>query len=475
MSPFSSIASFFAGQQRTDKEAIAKMLKLDPSKINEFEAAYKQYALDAVDKENLFAVNAKQAAELKKEQNSGAEDTETCEELVSRIVSELLAQTEVLKVRNGRVFVPKALPEPDTKPVTNADLSWLPKEIRPQLTGSLMKIDIEEPAFISLLEMLNLSKTSPSAKVRAKAYQTFRWGLDTLDLDPVTYAMLGMNPNSMGNWLPQITAGVGERGFFRIPDTTVIKVPLTLLQLTRVDYSTLTPTTLRIVDEFCHRIFELDDEKDYFIKTGTYSSKFDFRNAHVHGAKEVQELGEYLLYIHYQALLMASPLVSRPTYGVSTTNEWVVREFIPDVEGGNSVFILKGLPLRTEFRVFVDFDTDEILGISPYWEPEMLKKRFSQEDDKDSPHMMHDYIIIKSYEDVLNERYEKNKDKVLSELQKIIPYVDLPGQWSVDIMQNGDTFWLIDMALAANSALVNCVPKEKLRRPEENWIPELSE
>lgn len=463
------LSKFF--RHKYDKEAVARMLKLDPSKIDEFEAAYKQYALDVVDTENVFAVNAKQAADLKREQNSGAEVAETCDELVSRIVSELLAQTEVLKVRDVKIFVPKALPEPDAKPVTNADLSSLPLELRPQLTGSLMKVDIEEPAFVSLLEMWNLYKTGKTPKKRAEAYQTFRWGLDTLDLDPVTYAMLGMNPNSMGNWLPQITAGVGETGFFRIPDTTVIKVPLTLLQLTRVEYGSLTPTTLRIVDEFCHRIFELDDEKDYFIKTGTYSSKFDFRNAHVHGAKEVQELGEYLLYIHFQALLMASPLVSRPTYGVSTTNEWVVREYIPDVE--NNPCIYKGLPLHTEYRVFVDFDTDEILGISPYWEPEMLKRRFSQEDDKDSPHMMHDYVIIKSYEDVLNERYEKNKDKVLSELQKIIPYVDLPGQWSVDIMQNGDTFWLIDMALAANSALVNCVPKEKLRRPEENWIPEL--
>ena len=460
-------------QHKHDKDAVANILKLEPSKIEEFENAYKQYALNAVDAENAFAVNAKQAAEIKREQSVGLEAIEMCEDMISRIVSELLAQAEVLRVRDGKVFAPKSLPEPESKPVTNEDISALPSEIRPQLTGSLMKIDIEEPAFISLLEMLNLSKTSPSAKVRAKAYQTFRWGLDTLDLDPVTYAMLGMNPNSMGSWLPQITAGVGERGFFRIPDTTVIKVPLTLLQLTRVDYSSLTPTTLRIVDEFCHRIFELDDEKEYFIKTGTYSSKYDFRNDHVHGAKEVQELGEYLLFIHFQALQMASPLVNRPTYGVSTTNEWVVREFIPDVE--NNPCIYKGLPLHTEYRVFVDFDTDEILGISPYWEPEMLKKRFSQEDDKDSPHMMHDYVIIKSYEDVLNERYEKNKDKVLSELQKIIPYVDLPGQWSVDIMQNGDTFWLIDMALAANSALVNCVPKEKLRRPEENWIPELSE
>lgn len=458
-------------EHKYDKEVIANLLKLDPSKVEEFEAAYKQYALDVVDSENVFAVNAKQAAELMRGQNARAEAADTCEELISRIVSELLAQAEVLKVRDGKVFVPKALPEPETRPVTNEDISGLPIEIRPQLTGSLMKVDIEEPAFISLLEMWHMYKTGKTPRKRAEAYQTFRWGLDTLDLDPVTYAMLGMNPNSMGNWLPQITVAVGETGFFRIPDTTVIKVPMTLLQLTRIEYGGLTPTTLKIVDEFCHRIFELDDEKEYFIKTGTYSSKYDFRNAHVHGAKEVQELGEYLLFIHFQALQMASPLVNRPTYGVSTTNEWVVREFIPDVE--NNPCIYKGLPLHTEYRVFVDFDTDEILGISPYWEPEMLKKRFSQEDDKDSPHMMHDYIIIKSYEDVLNERYEKNKDKVLSEVQKILPYVDLPGQWSVDIMQNSDAFWLIDMALAVNSALVDCVPKEKLRRPEENWIPEI--
>ena len=67
----------------------------------------------------------------------------------------------------------------------------------------------------------------------------------------------------------------------------------------------LTPATLRIVDEFCYKAFELDPQKEYFIKTGTYSSKFDFRNAHVVGEREVNELGEYLLFIHYQALCHA--------------------------------------------------------------------------------------------------------------------------------------------------------------------------
>ena len=49
---------------------------------------------------------------------------------------------------------------------------------------------------------------------------------------------------------------------------------------------------------------------------------------------------------------MAGPLSFPCIYGVSTTNEWVVREFIPDKEGNPCIY--HGLPLHTEYRVFVD-------------------------------------------------------------------------------------------------------------------------
>ena len=124
----------------------------------------------------------------------------------------------------------------------------------------------------------------------------FRQGLDILDLDPITYQIIGMNPNSIGVWLPPLVNAVIKQNFFKVPATTVIKVPLSLLQLTRCDYNLLTPSTIAIVDRFCQKAFHLDEAKEYFIKTGTYSSKFDFRNAHVHGAKEVRELGEYLVH-----------------------------------------------------------------------------------------------------------------------------------------------------------------------------------
>lgn len=47
------------------------------------------------------------------------------------------------------------------------------------------------------------------------------------------------------------------------------------------------------------------------------------------------------------------------------------------------------------------------------------------------------------------------------------------GQWSVDIMQNGDDFWLIDMAQADLSAYYkDAVPEELCKRNKENWLPE---
>ena len=112
-----------------------------------------------------------------------------------------------------------------------------------------------------------------------------------------------MNPNSIGFWLPELVEAAKCQNFFKISKTTVIKVPITLLQLTRIDYQNLTPATIKILDEYCMKAFDLDINEEYFIKTGTYSSKFDFRNAYVKGEKEVRELGEYLMFIHFNIFL----------------------------------------------------------------------------------------------------------------------------------------------------------------------------
>ena len=287
--------------------------------------------------------------------------------------------------------------------------------------------------------------------------------------------MLGMNPNAIGNWLPKIAPAVDKFGFFKIPTTTIIKVPMSVLQLTRLDYQSLTPVTKKIVCEFCSKVFNLDVEKEYFIKTGTFSSKFDFRNAKVTGADEVRTLGEYLLFVHFQANSMAHYDLSnrkQPViFGVSTTNEWCVREFIEDKD--NSTEIYNGMKLHTEYRVFVDFDTKTVLGVHNYWDPEKIKPHLDGLAANGDVKAVHDRITFEVAEEALCARYEKNKDKVCSAVQEFLGSVKgLSGQWSVDVMQNGDDFWLIDMALAESSVYyLDAVPRELRRSYTENWIP----
>ena len=435
------------------KEEAAELLKINPELLESFEKAY-QDAKEKEDSDNLFDINAKQAANIRKE--SCSEEGPNLETLKTRIINELLA------LYRGE------LPDKESL-VTVEELAGIPEEERPFLAGTIIKKDIKGCSYpILLMNYKNYLESKGNKKMQW--YNLFRQGLDLLDLDPVTYEIIGMNRNSMGYWFPKLSEAAEKQDFFKIPKTKIIKVPLPILQLTRNDYFSLTKSTIDIVNRFCQEVFELDPEKTYFIKTGTYSSKYDFRNAKVTGAKEVMEIGEYLLFIHFQALEMASPLSKPCIYGACTTNEWVVREFIEDKE--NNPCIYKGLPLHTEYRVFVDFDTDEVLGISPYWRSDVMKRRFGSMEDKDKPDMIHDYVIYSSHEEVLMKRYDENREKVLKHMKELIPDVRLEGQWSIDVMQNGDDFWIIDMADASTSALRDCVPKDLLRKNEENWLPD---
>lgn len=297
-------------------------------------------------------------------------------------------------------------------------------------------------------------------------YNMFRQGLDILDLDDFTYQMLEMNPNSMGFWFPPLVEGLYGSAFFKVPDTKILRVPITMLQLTRLGFETLNPVTKEIVNRYCQKVFHLDGYEDYFIKTGTYSSKYEFRNAHIHNPKEINEMGEYFLFLNHLTCSMASPLNNRCFYGANTTNEWVVREYIKDKE--NNPTIYNGLPLHTEYRVFVDFDTKEILGASPYWRSDVMKNEFKK---VSSPQERHDYVVYKMHEDILNQRYHESVQTVLAELKKVIPRIELTGQWSVDVMRNGNDYYIIDMALAENSALNDCVPKNLLRAYPQQWLP----
>lgn len=455
--------------QGLDRDQIAELLRTTPAAVEAFEDAYRTHKLDTnVDENDLFGMNSRQAAAM-----THGDVDEATGDLIGRITDELVAQTSVWHYAPEEGVRVTSFPAlPDGHKVTREEVATLPREMRPQLTGSLVTKDIDEDSAPAILWFYAKSKEAAAAGdayMARQLYHHFRQGLDILDLDPLTYAIIGTNPNSMGHWLPALARAARNVEGLRIPETTIARVPLPILQLTRCEYMTLTPTTKRIVDEWAKKAFGLKSDGDYFIKTGTYSSKFDFRNVRVNDPKEIDELGEYLLFIHFQALQMASPLCRPSVYGVSTTNEWVVRRFIPDNE--NRPTIYNGLPLRCEYRVFVDCDTDTVLGIHPYWDPEVMKDKFDSASDPDS---LHDSVTYRAAEPELMRTYEANKDRVAALAAALLPNLDLAGQWSIDVMQDGENLWLIDMALAENSAFYReTVPAALMRPSEEHWMPEL--
>lgn len=441
---------------KVDKKKIAKFLKTTPAALDEFEKSYQIASMkEAEESDNFFDINSRQA--VSKLAQTPSETSQKVEQLTQRIVNELLAKTDNKYLTDG-----------NTRAVTMENIESVPKELQPQVAGNLIKVDIDKPSYLLAFDLLRKYKKTGNMN----AYHLFRQGLDILDLDPILYESIGMNPNSIGCWFPALKNAVDNQDFFKVPETKIIKVPLPILQLTRCDFMELTPTTIDIVNRWAYKAFELDENKTYFIKTGTYSSKYDFRNAKVTTPKEVRELGSYLLFIHYQALQMASPLTNPCIYGVSTTNEWCVREFIEDKEDNPCIY--HGMPLHTEYRVFIDCDTDEILGISPYWKPDVMEKRFSEFSDADTADKKHDYVIYKMHKKTLMRRYKENKDMLIDKVKELLPNINLKGQWSLDIMQNGNDFWLIDMAIADTSALKECIPANKLKKSQENWIPKLN-
>lgn len=346
------------------RDDIISFLKTSPEKFLEFEEFYKTEILpnDVPSDADAFPLNAKQAAALSRKPVSDADMSE----LEDRIVSELYALTEI-NVYNGHGLVNMTKKAdgitPDCSPVTFDEVMTVPETVRPDLTGRLMHRYIDGSSGEASLALLLKIKATKDKNLKRQMYHCFRQGLEIADVDALQYAIINTNANSIGHWLSALVAANADKDFFKIPKTTYVKLPVTMLELTKTDYMSLTQTTKNIVDK------------------------------------------------------------------------WAMRAFYP------------------------------------YWDPEVMEKRFDEHRDD---HDEHDAIAYRAYENTLMEKYENNKDLVSRKAAELLPDLNLKGQWSLDVMQNGDDFWLIDMALAEQSAGYLKTVKLADRRPsKENWIPEI--
>lgn len=361
--------------------------------------------------------------------------------------------------------------------VSEDELASLPSELAPQLTATRMRSDMPGAAGPAVLSNITHAKMAKAAgdDVRAKTFAAMAWqGLDMCDLDEITYAMLSANPASMGHWFEPLRRACETTNALRVPKTTIRRVPIQILQMSRIGYETLTPTTLAIVDAWAREAFDIDVSRDHFVRTGCYSSKYEFANAHVPAGQESAEIGQYLLWLSAQAAEMAGPLQERPTIGVSTTNEWVVREWIDDVEGNPTIY--GGMPLHTEFRTFVDCDRHLFLGMCPYWREDVMEDALLRQAQMGNERAAQDFVTYRAWKPTLNARYEKWADTVRQAVTELLDHglSELSGQWSLDIMLNGDTLWAIDMAPAARSALCDCIDPALLApATDPDWVSAL--
>lgn len=266
--------------------------------------------------------------------------------------------------------------------------------------------------------------------------------LSVSDLTEKVYDRFGENPNSIKNWLPQLSKAVDStETFFKIPSTTVLRLPIELAQFIRVEYNETSRKDRALFNSYIFNKLELEMGKTYFIKTGTFSSKFQFANAK---CSEPDEMGEYFQVINNFAM----------TVGAGQSIDVCAREYIEDPE--NNPTIYNGMPLRTEFRMFVDFDTNKLIGTVPYWHPIVMKMALKM---GLSDSMEKDYQTYLSEEDRLLREFNEHQGELSREIQKLIPEIDLKGQYSLDIMKSGDDFYLIDMALMSESALSELLPQ----------------
>lgn len=300
------------------------------------------------------------------------------------------------------------------------------------------------PGFLARTDGLPVDETIADLEERAAADPQFAGLLSRMlsvsDLSPKLYDRFRDNPNSLYNWLPAVEKALDvSKTTLKSPKTKTWRLPIELAQFIRMEYSDTTKHDRDLFNQLVFDQFDLEDGKTYFIKTGTFSSKFQFANAK---CSEPREMGEYFQVINNFAMMV----------GAGQSIDLVVREYIEDVE--NNPTIYNGMPLRTEFRVFVDCDEDKIIGVVPYWHP-IVMKRALQSDMVDS--ILPDLETYKLHEDKLTSEYNKYLAQVKNEVSDLLPNLELTGQFSIDVMKNGEDFYVLDLALMKDSALKELV------------------
>lgn len=243
------------------------------------------------------------------------------------------------------------------------------------------------------------------------------------------------NLNNMSYWLPKVmNCGI------KIPETIIIQ--LSYEQYKWFSSDCYSDKDIKSMGAYIANILKernFNTNRKLFIKTGNFSNKFDFNSCCFYG---LENIGEKFLYIYYASMMV----------GAGDNTELVIREFIENKISKPTIY--NGMPLNTEFRVFYNFDTKEVLGVFNYWDTKVVgdsleKKAMYSNESRD------EYVRFKVFSKHIEAEFDALELDAHSVISKSMSAVDLSGIWSIDLMYVNNEFYLIDMAEGHKSYYYN--------------------
>ena len=255
------------------------------------------------------------------------------------------------------------------------------------------------------------------------------------------------NQNDFSFWFPKI-----ENCGMRVPKSLIFKVPSELLEAFYMERK----GDFELIRDWAEaNIIPQMENSRYFMKNSRFSNKFDFK----HCITDKRSLVNDLCAIQYASLCLET----------NGEHEVVLREII-GWEAALVPGIYSGMPLRTELRVFYDFEQQKVLYTANYWDYDYVRPHLYDKTDQ---------IIFDAWREKIEQGFVKYKTYVEKLVESCMRNVEgLEKQWSIDILvderphakpiappeglgltliEDGQEqpkveFWLIDMALAQASA-----------------------
>lgn len=242
----------------------------------------------------------------------------------------------------------------------------------------------------------------------------------------VVYNDMKSNPNNFSNWFPKI-----EHCGINVPKSKIIQVPIDVVKSFALEKEDDIEIIINWTKEYVMPIIR-KLHGFAFIKNACYSNKFNASTCLVYPKDNVYSIANKISEINYNGLMN----------GAGGCTELIVREMLEPLPHEYTIY--NGLPLRTEFRVFYDFDKHKVCYTSNYWDASYCMNGMYDANDK---------LIFSTYAPIIADRFNRHIGEVESLVDKHMKNIsNLTGKWSIDIMMHENKYWLIDMAKANESA-----------------------